>query len=78
MVNREYDALADDFVELGLLPTGANRQATSAITTSCMLCTLSRRCSHVSLRQLVTVGQIASVYLATGQSTVCMPKLIVL
>jgi len=27
MVNREYDALADDFVELGLLPTGANRYA---------------------------------------------------
>lgn len=27
MVNREFDALADDFVELGLLPTGANRQA---------------------------------------------------
>ena len=27
MVNREFDALADDFVELGLLPTGANRHA---------------------------------------------------
>lgn len=25
MVNREFDALADDFVDLGLLPTGANR-----------------------------------------------------
>jgi len=39
-VNREYDALADDFVELGLLPTGANRYAH-------LHCTISPACPAI-------------------------------
>ncbi|CAK0758203.1 hypothetical protein CVIRNUC_002602 [Coccomyxa viridis] len=52
MVNREFDALADDFVELGLLPTGANRYEVVPALTRVFSNALAGGVSNVSFSDL--------------------------
>ncbi|CAL8466667.1 g6203 [Coccomyxa elongata] len=52
MVNREYGALADDFITLGLLPTGANRSEVVPALTNVFSKALKDGVSNVSFSML--------------------------